>query len=110
MNGKPKEINGKVYPMWSQFVEKKHLFIGGTLKDLGDSVSMTLGWAGKTTTIVDIILRPNGEDSAFFYIEGRDFSCGFDVQQGGITSKEGDKYIAFSSFTGHKFRIWGKKK
>ena len=34
------EINGKVYPLWSQFVEKKQEWVGGTLQDEGDFLAL----------------------------------------------------------------------
>jgi hypothetical protein len=101
------KINGKVYPMWEQFVEKKNEFIGGILEDFGDSLDRTLMDAEEEThhtEITDIELRPNGKDSAFFEIIGKDFGCGFDVAHGGITAGEKD-WITFSGYGGHEFRI-----
>lgn len=98
------EINGRVYPMWSQFVEKKEEFIGGILEDFGDSFDKALGYKGAVTKIADITLVPNGKDSASFSVEGKDFGCGFDVRYGGITGGESG-YITFSGYGGHLFRI-----
>ena len=64
-------INGRVYPMWSQFVEKKSEWIGGTLYDIDMGVK-------NKTTITDIELIPNGDDSALFRVKGEKFDCGFD--------------------------------
>jgi len=87
----------KHYPMWEQFVEKQNDFIGCLLEDNDCGMSAI-------TKITGISLKPNGPDSAFFSIDGEDFSCGFDVQHGGITG--GAKgYLTFSGYGGHSFRI-----
>ena len=88
-------INGKHYPMWSQFVEKKHEYIGGTLIDTE--------YEPTPTEIVDIILRANGENSAYFEVVGKDFSCGFDVNHGGIS------FDGFQGPFGLSFKIEKKK-
>jgi hypothetical protein len=99
-------VNGKEYPLWSQFVEQKERWIGGILKDSGDSIDNALGYSGDQTEIVDIKLEPNGDDSAFFTVEGKDFECGFDVQHGGISGKQNDKNaITFSGYMGHTWSI-----
>lgn len=95
-------VNGKEYPMWSQFVEKKEEWIDGGLQDL----DTTFGDIPETT-ITDIQLLPNGKDSAMFEVVGEDYSCAFDVQYGGITAGE-DGWITFSGYGGHTWRI--KKK
>lgn len=92
-----KIINGKYYPLWSQFVEKKNKFIGGILEDLDMGMS-------QKTEITDITLEANGEDSAFFSVEGKDFGCGFDVSVGGITAGEKGR-LTFSGYGGHTWRI-----
>ena len=99
-------INGKVYPMWSQFVEKKNEFIGGVLQDFGDSVDRNiLGHeVSMTTTIDDIILRGNGIESAWFEVAGENFSCGFDTRHGGVIAGE-EGWLTFSGYGGHKWRI-----
>jgi hypothetical protein len=104
------EINGKVYPFWSQLVEKKDQFIGCELEDLGDSMDRAIfgSDANKKTVVTDVILRENGNDSAWFNITGKDFSCGFDVRCGGITAGN-EGYITFSGYGGHIFRIKTKK-
>ena len=91
------KVNGKEYPMWGQFVERKSEFIGKRLDDydMGEHMS---------TIITDITLEPNGEDSAYFSVEGEDFNCGFDVRYGGISGGE-EGYIAFHGFGGHEFTI-----
>ncbi len=58
-----------------------------------------------STIITDITLEPNGEDSAYFSVEGEDFSCGFDVHYGGISGGGSDGYITFHGFGGHEFII-----
>lgn len=76
-----KWINGKYYPMWQQFVDRKAEWIGGVLEDhdMGEVLA---------TEITDIDLIPNGETSAMFCIHGKDFDCTFDVQYGGIIAGE----------------------
>jgi len=91
------KVNGKEYPMWSQFIEKKDKWIGGILEDhdMGECVS---------TKITDITLEPNGETSAFFSVEGEDFGCGFDVKVGGIGSGD-EGWLTFYGYGGHVWRI-----
>lgn len=84
-------INGKTYPMWQGFIDKKDGFIGKSLSQEGSS-----------TKITDVTLRPNGSDSAMFEVHGEDFSCGFDVSIGGITAETPGVITfvtQFSSFT-----------
>ena len=38
-----KEINGREYPLWEQFVEKQSKWIGGTLQDFGDLMDRAIG-------------------------------------------------------------------
>ena len=101
------EINGKVYPMWSQFVENKDKWIGGILDDSGDSIDRAIGLSENSlqTEITDIELIPNGKDSAFFQVVGKDFTCGFDVSTGGISGGEGKDWLTFSGYGGHTWRI-----
>ena len=89
-------VNGREYPLWSQFIEGKKQFIGKTLVDKEISEY--------STEVVDITLEPNGETSAFFSIVGKDFSCGFDVRFGGINSN-GDGLISFSGYGSQEFYI-----
>lgn len=103
------KVNGKEYPLWSQFVERQEEWIGGTLHDGGDSMDRAMGLGDLTTTITGIELTPNGEDSAYFSVNGEDFNCGFDVQYGGIGGGNGSKeWLTFSGYMGHTWRI--KKK
>lgn len=89
--------NGKRYPLWDQFVEKKADFIGAILEDhdMGDLL---------TTEVTDVELAPNGETSAFFWIRGKDFDCGFDVTHGGVTGGERG-WLTFMGYGGHMFRV-----
>lgn len=95
-----KEVNGKVYPLWGQFVDKKEAWIGGVLEDWQDGMYVK-------TKITDIKLIPNGEDSAAFFICGKDFTSGFDVGHGGIAPRSPgkEKAITFSGYGGHEFKI-----
>ena len=90
-------VNGKEYPLWSQFVETKNDFIGGVLED------HDMGQISKTE-ITDISLKPNGKNSAFFSVDGEKFGCGFDVQHGGIQAGE-EGWITFYGYGGHTWRI-----
>lgn len=101
-------VNGKEYPMWSQFVEKKDEWIGGILSDFGDSFDRRMGISPMETIIIDVVLEPNGDDSAFFMVKGENFECGFDVQHGGIGGNQEDGWINFSGYGGHSWKI--KKK
>lgn len=104
-------INGKTYPLWSQFVEKKNTFIGGTLQDNGDEIDRGLhklihkcDMPNSQTVIKDIVLRQNGNHSAIFEIVGEKFTCAFDVRYGGIIPGR-DGWVTFSGFSGHIFAI-----
>lgn len=91
------ETNGRTYPLWSQFVERKSEFIGKVLEDHDLGMVMS-------TTITDVELVLNGDESAFFRVVGEHFSCGFDVNHGGLVG--GDKgWITFSGYGGHTWRI-----
>lgn len=96
-------INGKEYPLWGKLVDRKDEFIGGILEEIQDSFPQMPGEAPQTK-IVDITLEPNGEDSAMFHIVGEIYSCGFDVEHGGITAGE-EGWLTFSGYGGHEFRI-----
>lgn len=105
------EVNGKEYPLWSQFVERKNEWIGGILRDTGDSFDWSvMGITPMETKITDIRLEPNGDDSAYFSVDGGSFSCGFDVHFGGISGDNysfGKDWLVFSGYGGHN---WGIKK
>ncbi len=102
-------VNGKDYPLWSQFVEGKDKWIGGRLEDSGDSMDRNLGLisGNMSTEITDVTLKPNGEDSAMFSVEGKDFGCAFDVGHGGI-GKGDEGWITFHGYMGHTWRIKAK--
>lgn len=98
------EINGKKYPLWSQFIDREKEFIGGILHDFGDSMDQRMGLKGAKTEITGIQLMANGDNSAWFEVQGKEFNCGFDVEHGGVSA--GDKgYITFSGYGGHAWRI-----
>jgi hypothetical protein len=100
-----KEINGRYYPMWQGIIDKKQTFIGGIIQDFGDSMDRKIfGEGGVKTIITDITLEPNGEDSAYFSVNGKDFSCGGDVEHLGITAGE-EGWLTFSGYGGHSWRI-----
>jgi len=102
------KVNGKEYPMWGQFVERQDEWIGGILDDSGDNIDRSLKLGNARTLITGITLRPNGTDSAYFEILGKDFGCGFDVRHGGIcgsNNQEKDGWLTFSGYGGHSFRI-----
>lgn len=91
------DINGKHYPLWSQFVDRKQEWIGGVLEEQDESA-----WI--PTIITDIELKSNGKDSAFFSVRGTKFICGFDVRVGGVTGGE-KGWLTFSGYQGHTWRI-----
>ena len=91
-------VNGKEYPLWSQFVERQNEWIGGILQDLdmGDC---------SETTITGIELIENGKKSAFFSVKGTNFNCGFDVRYGGVTGHGESGWLTFKGYNGHIWRI-----
>lgn len=100
MSGKPNLVNGRHYPLWSQFVENKQRWIGGTLFDTEYPED------GLKTEIIDVVLRPSDGDSALFEFIGKDFTCGFDVRHGGIGGipiEEG--WLPFSGPYGLSFQV-----
>lgn len=99
------QINGKVYPLWSQFVERKKEWISGELADSGDSMDKAMGYGGDKTEITDIQLVKNGDDSALFRVCGKAFDCAFDVRHGGISGGGDKDAINFSGFGGHSWSI-----
>ena len=105
------KINGREFPLWSQFVEKKEKFVGGVLEDHDNDPFCSCG-VGKTE-ITDIELVPNGKSSAFFRVCGKDFNCGFDVSVGGIDGSFGDAehgWVGFCGYGGHQWRIKGRER
>jgi len=103
------EVNGKEYPLWSQFVERQEEWKGGILEDFGDSFDRKMGAGPIITEITGISLKPNGKDSAFFEVEGKDFGLGFDVKSGGITAGD-EGWITISGYGGHTWRFKQKEK
>jgi hypothetical protein len=99
-----KLINGRHYPLWSQFVDRKHEWVGGTLRDEGDSMDQAMGMGKLETEILDITLEPNGQTSAYFSVVGKDFTCGFDVQYGGIGGGQGE-WLTFGGYMNHEWHI-----
>jgi hypothetical protein len=97
-------INGKVYPFWQKFVHRQDEWIGGILEDRGDSMDRAMGAEPSQTKITGITLKENGPDSAYFTIEGEEFSCGADVAWCGIIPGE-DPWLTFSGYGGHTWRI-----
>jgi len=96
-------INGRAYPLWSQFVQDP-AWIGGDLQDL----DLDSGCA--MTKIVRISLEPNGHDSAVFSVDGPKWGCGCDVRYLGVDchptkDDEAGGWIAFIGYGGHKWRI-----
>lgn len=86
-------INGKYYPMWSQFVEKKSQWIGGRLID------HDMGMDEKTE-ITDVVLRENGTISAWFEIVGKDFNWGGDVEFIGVGTPKQPGAITIYGYAG----------
>lgn len=97
-------VNGKDYQMWGALVEQKGAFIGGTLEETQDSYPRLGGNDRAATEITDIRLEPNGSDSAYFSVDGKDFGCGGDVHHLGITAGE-EGWLTFAGYGGHTWRI-----
>ena len=102
-------VNGKVYPMWQQFVQKKDEWIGGILTDYGDNFdknfyNMSEDFPMKTE-ITDIVLLPSSIDSAMLIFQGKDFDCGSDVQYLGIVVDKDCVGLKFEGFAGHEWSI-----
>jgi hypothetical protein len=91
-------VNGKVYPMWSQFVEKQSEWIGGALTEFEGADAFE-------TTITGIELLPNGTGSAYFRVFGKKFNCGFDVEFGYIVPCGEPGEIHMAGSFGPRFSI-----
>jgi hypothetical protein len=67
-------INGKIYPMWGQFVDRKEEWIGGTMREWDNH-------CGESTVekITDVRMEPNGNESALFVVAGETFNWCADV-------------------------------
>lgn len=106
----PIEINGRIYPMWSQFVHQKDKWVGGILTDIGDPMDRRMGYEGATTKIADVKLIPNGDDSAIFTVKGEDFTCSGDVQHLGVSpTRIVENGITFSGYMNHQWAITPRK-
>jgi hypothetical protein len=90
-------VNGRRYAMWSGFVNRKEAFIGARMIDTD------MGRVAETV-VTDITLEPNGGESAFFTVHGKEFDCGFDVKYGGVSSAK-PGWIEFHGYGGHTWRI-----
>lgn len=103
-------VNGKHYPLWSQFVERKAEWIGGKLQDAGDRMDAMLGLSDgwSETEITDINLETNGKTSAAFMVTGKDFSCGGDVGHLGVVGGA-EGWLTLSGYGGHTWRIKRKE-
>jgi hypothetical protein len=101
-------INGKYYPLWSQFVDRKAEWIGGTLEDFGDSFDSAFGLSGSTTTITDIALEPNGKEHAAFSVIGANFTCGGSTEYLGVVGGE-PGWITLRGYGGHTWRFKQKE-
>lgn len=97
-------INGKEYPMWAQFVEKKNEWIGGTLQEIEDSFPRVADEESEGTKIIDIKLEPNGKEHAYFSVDGEDYGCGGSTDTLGIVAGE-NGWITLSGYGGHRWRI-----
>jgi hypothetical protein len=92
------EINGKEYPLWNQFIERKKEIIGKKMMSIDMGTLME-------TIIEDVALKENGNNSAMFIVYGKDFDCGFDVHHGGITESYYKGGIGFTTRYGGSFSI-----
>ena len=72
------------------------------------ALSKITTWGCEKTEITDIVLRPNGTSSAYFMVEGKDFSCGGDVGYLGLTGGD-PMWLTFSGYGGHIWRIREKR-
>ena len=88
------EINGNEYPLWNEFIARKEEFIGKKLVNVTEKYT-------SETIIEDMFLIPNGTESAYFNIKGKDFDCGLDIHYGGFGDSKGEEsIISFSSLSG----------
>lgn len=101
-------VNGKEYKMWGQFIAEKEKWIGGQMHEISDSFPRAHNGNIPSTTIMDMRLRPNGDDSAYFEVIGKSYSCGSDVRYLGIVSGD-EGWITFSGYGKHTWRIQEKQ-
>jgi len=106
MNEEPIRINGKRFPLWSQFVRDKEKWIGGILTETCSGPEFPPDLPKPSTKIVDIVLRPLGKDSAEFLVIGEEFECGGDVRFVALDPmKFEDEKFAFAGYGGHEWTI-----
>jgi len=95
-------MNKPKFPLWDQFVEDKSSWIGGLLTD-HDSMM-----GDHSTIIKDICLEEIGGGWAFC-VEGHDFGCSFNVENGGISGRpiedQSGKSLNFWVYGGLSFTI-----
>jgi hypothetical protein len=92
-------INGRRYPLWSQFVARKAEWIGGVLEDLNEAPRIA------STKITDIRLEPNGDTSARFLVIGEEFECGGDVHYLGFMGDSEPGWLHIRGYGDSIFRI-----
>jgi len=93
-------VNGKTYPMWGQFVDKKAEWIGGKLQEIDNIFG-----EADVTEITDVTLEPNGEESAILTFHGKDYGCGYDVKYSGIGGEHTAGWLTVSSTWGDRYRV-----
>lgn len=88
----------EAHTFWTDLVDNKDNFIGGTLSEYGLTIN--------TTPIVDIKLTPN-DGSTTLTIVGEDFECIFDTKQWGLFGAQtfNKDYMKFTGYGGKVFSI-----
>ena len=83
-----------------KFAKAKKLWIGGALEDF---------YIGqyRATEIKDVSFERNAEKSFSFIVHGKDFDCGFDLNQGSLAS-ENNGWVTFHRDCQGRFRIKNK--
>ena len=95
----PAVINGRRYSLWPQIVTKKQEYIGGQLVSYEDGEEYE-------TAIIDIRFEPNGETSAAFHVDGKEFGCGADVRNLAVDPDlGGNGWLGFAGYAGHRWKI-----
>lgn len=96
------EINSDI----TDLVMNKKKFIGGVLEVFPDAFDDILedNPEGKTTKIKDIVLDLKTSNVGKFDVIGKDFECGFNIDQGGTTKGE-EGWITFFGYGDTSFRI-----
>lgn len=102
VNGQEMEaikVNGRSYPLWSQFCLDPS-WIGGTLQDLDPDSG------GATGRIINISLLPNGADSAMFEVTtDQGWSCACDTKYLAVDNRQEPGWMQFCGYGGHRWRI-----